>query len=181
MELVLLQAGLTLLVLLVGVYHLYLDQFTEPESDIQIRADQRTLAYGTAGEDGAKLHFEFIANNRGDDNGYIQNARLIRFEYSETEDFSDPDVVECEELTTPTGKELGMSVPFYLDGDDEPHNGLIRKDEITTIEGTCDVYAGDLHEIHADYYSMRAVVRFQCRDSSREYKRTAPTNRIEVW
>jgi len=181
MELVLLQAGLTLLVLLVGVYHLYLDQYTEPKSDIQIRPDQRTMAYGSVDDDGADLHFEFIANNRGDDNGYIQEARLIRFEFSETEDFSDPDVVKVEDLTTPTGNQLGMSARFYLKGDDEPHNGLVLKDEITTIRGDCDVYAGDLHEILSDYYSMRGIVRFQCKDSSREYERTAPTNQIEVW
>lgn len=158
-----------------------MDQFTEPKSDIQIRADPTEAAYGPANDDGAEFHFAFIANNRGDDNGYVESARIIRFEFSETEDFSDPDVVECEDFTTPTGERLSLTAKVYLEDNCGPYYGLVPKGEVSKFKGTSDVYAGNLHEIYSEYYSMRAVMRFQCKDNSREYQRTAPTNRIEVW
>jgi len=181
MELVIVQIGLIFSVLLVGIYHLYLDQFSQPKSDIQTFSNPKQLDYGPVDEDNVELYFDLTANNRGDDNGYVDFGEIVRFEFSNTDEFIDPDQYDANKLSTPSGHDLPRLPRITLKKDDEPTQILVPKGEVVEFAGVCRIYTDDLKELYSEYYSMRAVIEFQCRDNHREYKRQMTTSRIDIW
>lgn len=180
MNLVLVQIVLVSLVFLVGVYHLYLDQFTEPKSDIRVFTNPDQLDSGEFKQDRVNIHFELTANNRGDDNGYIDFGQIVRFEFSDTEMFSDPDRVEASTLSTPSDTDIPRLPRVSLEKDGEPTQVLVPQGEIVSFKGVCGIYTDDLQGVYSDYRAVRAVIDFQCRDNTREYTQRLTTDSIDI-
>lgn len=179
------QILLTLSVLAVGLAHLYLDQFSTDSSDIQIFTNPDQVGYGPLKRGRMELYFQFTANNRGDDNGYIDSGRLTRFEFSMTEDFSDPHTVDAGSFGIAAEADVGYPPRVSLKQDDEYNHDspliLVPEGQIARFGGECVAHTDNLKDTYAEYNRMRAIVEFECRDTSGEYTRETSTGIIDVW
>lgn len=183
MNLSLIQTAAVFSVLLVSLVHLYLDQFSKPKSDIQIFTNPDKLHYGPVENDKLKIHFEFTSSNRGEDNGYIDRARLIGFEFSNTDRFSEVDHYEFGELLASASPPYDYHPAIKLKKDDENTIIHVPKGETVSFKAVCELGSENLKvsDVYSEYYSMRAVIEFECRDSGRKYKRVVKTSRVDAW
>lgn len=175
------QIGLIFLVLLVGLVHLYLDQFNEPKSDIQFSRPTGVLDHGPLEDDRVEIHFKFSANNRGDDNGWVDRANLVRFEFCDSREFDDVFGIETEKLTTPSGNKLPIPPGVKLEKDERTGPVLVPKGNVVSFKGVGGVYSDDLKKIYHDYRYARAAIEFHCRDNAREYSRNYLTDELDLW
>lgn len=180
----LIQIILISFVLIVGVIHLILDQFTNPKSDIVLDSIGASGSYAERWRGEYVYQLYYSANNRGEDNGYVTSASIERIDFF-NEEASDEESLYIDDLAERIyGDEVYPFVILQREREGEERNERgelpIPKAEVVEILVVLRIFAWDVGRLAKEYDKTRVVLKFTIVDNEQRYSQMTESHILDT-
>lgn len=176
------QIFLISLVLLVGLINLYLSHISKPKSEIVLNAEvsSRSEAKHMEGEFDYWLYFH--ANNRGDDNGYVTSAELLRLKFFDEDEPNGVNTLEGRDLEDGVYGQMPLVILQRERENERNERGalLVKEGDVDEILVVLRVFSGELVPLVQKYDHTRAVLEFEMVDSERKYTEVCESEAVRT-